>query len=1278
MLNLYTEVAVQATPASSQTISQYRIGRAQLTSQSASPHARTEEEYIRRHVASAAGVHFRADRSQTPASYSWKVANDERTLYISSADLTKPIEQQRGDEASTAVEITFDDQIREHTLGFADAIEDDSLEVFLCTSKNEIQHITIPARAFRSENQTFGGFKQWHRTVDASSLTIDTVFRLQVHSANGLFLCFTSGRIQYLTRKTGSYRWEGTTYDDKTWGASFNSLLGRGISRKLEYGSTYVDSRTAQAVQASADSTYLYTVCLNHQLRVWHIPSGKLVVAKDLLDYEGDEQNRTLSAFDRGHIQHLQGVEMRGSILVTYSPRDGGQFKFWDVRGGLTDTLSVTDRYPGVKLTPPDPDPTGTTIWSMVGFRVVPQGELDSRGSAQLWVLWRNNNHHRVYSLQFDLDDIGRAWAEQNWVSSDSISSTDSTPNIVSPGPEAATSQWLEYLTTPRRYPTTVLETALSIYTRNTKNTSDPKWSLQRRLCEAIAPTARPKKQETGGMNFDAFSYEVDQAWRTYHRTVEKLDDARRGPLAFAYNAEEHLPYLVMTDEVAILRESDKLELVLKNDSQDLENFETVSTSRWPHRQILTEERRVSYSHLAQLLSTTSRFVEDLPAETVQDLDATVADLLFLHSERTLTSILPEIYDDLNLGEAVSEDNFARLERGLKPIGGIESINNNLLLAVLDLLPAATPRAVGDHSLVSTYFGSQLQSIDVLESLLCIRRVLSGLISLVIFIEGEFNQEEGAKLADFDAAEIFSNIASIFRTLERNIWLATHFRAANSTTESQQSLLQDSPLKAIQPRADPSQPATYRLMAYTHESLDYISSEDPGYDIATVGLFCDILRRNELQLATEFARFLPATPWATYMRGRLALARQQYDRAEQYFHRAAFGLAHGKASQSLVVMSFDFISEQESDRFYNGLPRYFQHILQLFESVDAHAQAAHFAHATLQSLTTDQRSLAVSFKSEILTHLFSANLKLKRFRDAFDTLTQLTATADKEEQEQSRESAAILIDAILRTANTPSSTRDAITELQSLPWSLHPTLAAELDQQLNVLARKQKSITSTGASNSSGIDYLQIVHALRLAQGDYRGAVLALYDRLKLVQRQGKNRSDPHATAIRHALLALINVMTCVPKDEAYIITEADEESAAVQQGNRSKGKGTAPNGNGDDVEMQDAAQTDLNTNGAGGARKKRRRIIITLADLRRQYQQVLDRCARVERGDFGFSDDEGEEDSADEGYDDSMQIDGVGGGGGGGASRLELTILQNGGGEGRGLADGGTLLAAH
>ncbi|ETN36603.1 uncharacterized protein HMPREF1541_08881 [Cyphellophora europaea CBS 101466] len=1219
MLNLYTEVAFQAVSPAAPSI--HEIPRKngsfndKIPNRRENSYTRDENEYSAQHLSSDGSVYFRSNPDVTPRSCLWTVSRNARVLQIRPADLAR--NERDTKEAYLTLQFAFQDPIREHTVALTDSDHDDDLHAFVCTTKEEIYHLAIPSSAFKTRDMLDADTKQWCYAIENSLLSINHVFRLHAQSPFELFVCFTSGSIQRLHRKADGRRWEAVNYSEKS---SFLGLFAGGSSRKIEYGSTVVDSRAAQAMQASPDSNYLYTVCLNHQLRVRHIPTGKLVVAKDLLDRDEDNQDRTLSAFDRGHLQYLHGgPELRNSMLVTFSPREGGQFKFWDVKGGLTGDPSVEDRYPGTKLTPPDPDPTGNTVWSLIGFRLVPLGGLDARGSAQLWVLWRNNNYHKLFSVQFEFDDIERDWAEHNWVASTSYSRAQRVPDVISSGSEDATSVWLEYLLLPGRYPADVLETALSVYTSTTVGPSQKSAPLKVRLCSAIASNAYPKKNDKGAMNFDLFAHDIDQAWRSFHRAVEKINDMRQAPLNLAYDEMSNLPLIAMTDQVAVVRECDRLELVAQNETAELERLESVCSSRWPHRQIVPEERGLPYQDLAQVLHSAQIFVDEFPTELVQDLETVVADLLFVTQEKSLSSRVYDLYDEVNFGQAVSNDTFDRLERNFKDLGGLNTFNNELVLAAVDLLPEPSPRNKDDMLLVSSIFGLDSLSVSIREYLSLTRDMLWNLLVLTIFIEGEFCQD-GERIPGFDAAELFSTIGPILKTVDRNIWLADHSRSVplqvtNTQTSSGASdlqtvsFLQDRFLGAVKPRSDGSKPRSYLLTALLHEAVEFISSDDPGYNNGTVMLQCDMLQRGEVPLATEFSRFTPQTPWAIYIKGRLAIAKQQYDQAEQYFRQAAYGLACGRALGDLHQLSFGYITTLEIDSFNNGLPRYFQHVLNLFDTAKAHAHSVHFARLALKALTPDQKLPLATFRTELLSRLFTAEMKLSRYQAAFSTLAQFSDVALQ------KASTATLITAILDPEKAMTSVSDSVATLQSMPWSLHPNLAKQLDAQLNTLAKKQKSISAHNKRSDApdaGVDYLKVVHAMRLTQGDYRGAVAALYDRLRLVQRQGRLRSDPEAIVLRHALLSLINVMTCVPSDEAYILAEADDER------NRENGAEVS------------------------GPRKKRR-IIITLADLRREYQRVLDRCARVERGDFGFSDGE---DS------DEDMMDGT--------SRLELTIMKD------------------
>jgi nuclear pore complex protein Nup160 len=291
------------------------------------------------------------------------------------------------------------------------------------------------------------------------------------------------------------------------------------------------------------------------------------------------------------------------------------------------------------------------------------------------------------------------------------------------------------------------------------------------------------------------------------------------------------------------------------------------------------------------------------------------------------------------------------------------------------------------------------------------------------------------------------------------------------------------------------------------------------------------------------------------------------------------------------------LSRMDADSFYNGVPRYFQHILALFETARAFAHAADFAHLALQALQPGQKEPTFAFKSEILSRLFTAELKCSRFFAAFTAVAQFTDHA-------LQKSAMIaLVDATLSSTSSITGLAGGLRVIERLPIGLHPQLSRHVDQHLASLAQRQKSIPGLQNplwTSDRDVDYLKVLHAWRLAQKDYRGAVAVLLDRLRLVKKSSQARNDPEATQIRHALLALINVLSCVAPDEAYLLMDVGE----------------SPKANG--VVVQNSGDTATQTVGS-----RRKRIIITLDDLRKEYQQLLDKCSRIERGDFDFEMDE-------------------------------------------------------
>lgn len=216
-----------------------------------------------------------------------------------------------------------------------------------------------------------------------------------------------------------------------------------------------------------------------------------------------------------------------------------------------------------------------------------------------------------------------------------------------------------------------------------------------------------------------------------------------------------------------------------------------------------------------------------------------------------------------------------------------------------------------------------------------------------------------------------------------------------------------------------------------------------------------------------------------------------------------------------------------------------------------------------------------------------------------------------------------LVTAIFTAPSAAGDASGGMQQLLRLPLGLHPTLSQHVDEALAGLAHRR---TRSGWPDGTANDYLRILQAYRLARNDFRGSVSVLFDRLGLLRKSAAARNDPAAKGLRHALLALVNMLACVDPDDAYILAEAPEEGSDAANGGHDGG---------DEVTGW----------------KRRKRIIVTLDDLRKEYQALLDQCSRFERGDYEFGLDEEEEEEDEAVSDEEMKDAGPAGPGPGPAA---------------------------
>ncbi|KAG5993137.1 hypothetical protein E4U43_003583 [Claviceps pusilla] len=261
--------------------------------------------------------------------------------------------------------------------------------------------------------------------------------------------------------------------------------------------------------------------------------------------------------------------------------------------------------------------------------------------------------------------------------------------------------------------------------------------------------------------------------------------------------------------------------------------------------------------------------------------------------------------------------------------------------------------------------------------------------------------------------------------------------------------------------------------------------------------------------------------------------------------------------------SCGLLGDTEWNLLNSGQAMYYSHIVALYESQKAYSYVVDFARLAIQFFgIAKEEENSSSAKADMLSRLFNAALATSQYEIAHTSLLSMQDEALKQSS---------LRKLIAKMCETHHN-----MELVSLPF---PGLQQEVD---DILATKCRNTTDV----VQGFPYHQVLYSWRIKRNNYRGAASVLLDRIQKLKLAGEGDKitgeDMLDTPVTRQYLLLINALSCVDPKQAWIF---DEGSPALHQ-------------NGD------------------GASKRR---VVSLVDIRKQYQDELDRIAAIQNNQFGF-----------------------------------------------------------
>lgn len=276
-------------------------------------------------------------------------------------------------------------------------------------------------------------------------------------------------------------------------------------------------------------------------------------------------------------------------------------------------------------------------------------------------------------------------------------------------------------------------------------------------------------------------------------------------------------------------------------------------------------------------------------------------------------------------------------------------------------------------------------------------------------------------------------------------------------------------------------------------------------------------------------------------------------------------LAYPNPKKRTDHRSAGYLDETERNLLNAGLPEYYSHIVALFDREKIYSFVIDFARLSLQFMTIGNHEVrAILLRTEMHSRLFNAAIQTARFELAHSILALFTDHA--------------LQHSSLRTLVTKMCESSYASQLAELPFI---GLQGTVDE---ILAQKCQSIVDV----TVGVPYHKILYAWRIKRSDFRGAAAISLERLQRLQQSGdgdkKIGEDGLETLVTRQYIALINALSCVEPKQAWILSEEPARKGST-------GKNIQP-----------------------------KRKVVTLDDLRRAYQEELDRIAAIQNNQFAFA----------------------------------------------------------
>ena len=712
----------------------------------------------------------------------------------------------------------------------------------------------------------------------------------------------------------------------------------------IQYGHSSVTHSTVVSAVAYNPTTnrqeagpLLFTVSVDHSLKVWSLDQGTLVRATDLLNEPQSAHVKMKTWLDPAPSHLLAIIDQsfqpdHSFYLVSFSSAATGKFKFWAVSKYTDEGDHLEGQFKDlVDLYPEDTfnarPPSVTAPWIISEFRITPSTEGPT--IFDLWVLWKSDTNFQVQNVRFDISDVRNTWGQWTTATSDSLHNPP-RPATYSETSEDVSEHWMKWIFYPGRFPDTVLESALRIYENNflvPSAASSTTEAVQARIAKIVGAAVQVEK---GGED-ERLKYqnELDLQWDRFSRLCIELDKERREALSLVSDPLSGFVWTVNVDGITALRECTETEAIWHNLPAYKDNLDTLC-SRIAKR-LGAGLKGNELSDVMILVSAANELSESLTEsaidtcmmrlqqEAIKDPMYAVSDLMWTFYEKCLEQEVPQ-------------ETYDKIEEFFNTMHDPESAFHSLMSSLYN----QPDSHAGSSRLTS--FGAKVLVGGSQEVIQVNYEMFSQLVFLLVYVTFADETRSFARISSPET--LYDRLLGYVREYEVLGWMArtpaqlalpssaapaddisqalTDLRVSGESTIVRQGK-RGSALQLVLPDNfgpslyGPGRQASVSLTLCIRRFLANLDLFDCGNGVTNVA---SALIKTNAGPAAEFAKFLPQTPWGAYMKARTQLKARSFAMASATFNRAAYGMC-------MLTIAFPFemieLTILRSDRAPLGL-----------------------------------------------------------------------------------------------------------------------------------------------------------------------------------------------------------------------------------------------------------------------------------------------------------------------------------------------------------------------